>query len=130
MNKTKQALFWGVIEFLLGISVYLQYEHILDKVDVKIFKIVLFIIIYIGIALLKGLAIYLLSKRKKVVIDKIYILSIIISSFIYLSLLCFCIYNIIKYNENILKLIVVLVLNVTITILMYIYTKRESDDNE
>lgn len=134
MSKTKQALYWGVIELILGISVYLQYADFLNTSDIIIYKIILFIIFYFGFAISNYLAVHLLSLKEELVINKMYIVSLTISLLIYISLICAGIYMIIEYGKGYtaFKISIIMICNIVATILMFKYDKieKESDDNE
>lgn len=127
MSKLKKALYLSIYGFMICLSVYIQYEGLLNKIDIKTIKIGVFLVICLGYLVSCFFITFLLAQRKKFKIDMMYVYCIVMGFLIYIFLTACGISFIIEYSKQykILKSISVVIGNTFSTIMVYRHIKKE-----
>lgn len=128
MSKLKNILYLSIYEAILGISIYLQYGNMLDKINNKTYEFVLFFVFFLCLSASSFIITNILAQRKKFEIDMMYICVLIMGFLIYIILICNGVYSILEYSKNdkILKIAITVLCNISTTVMVYRYNKRRA----
>ena len=127
MSKLKNILYLSIYGFIICLSVYIQYEGLLNKIYIEPIKIGIFLVICLSYLVSCFFITFLLAQMKKFEIDMMYICCIIMGFLIYIFATICGIATIIEYGKDykILKSIGIVIGNTFSTIMLYRRIKKE-----